>query len=118
MKRDLNLFKDILINLENHPKSEFIGKFNLDGIDKEFLDHHLELMRDAYLIKGEFFYADNRLTWSSLKITNDGYDFLENAKNDKVWKRALEVVKEKGGNVSLEVFKEILKQSAKIMFFG
>lgn len=41
------------------------------------------------------------------RLTTDGHDFLEAARNDNAWNRAKEVAKKVGG-VSIDIFKDLL----------
>lgn len=42
------------------------------------------------------------------RLTMAGHDFLEVAKNDTIWKKSMNIVKEKGNSVSLGVLTQIL----------
>ena len=49
-------------------------------------------------------------------MTWEGHDFLDSIKNEKIWKKAKEIIKEKGGSVPFEVLKSlILKVSKEII---
>jgi hypothetical protein len=50
---------------------------------------------------GEFCWKPNSLTWQ-------GHEFLDASRNDAVWKKTMDLVREKGGSVSFEVLKTVL----------
>lgn len=47
------------------------------------------------------------------RLTMAGHDFLEAAKNDTIWNKAMNTVKEKGGSVTLGVLTQILSALVK-----
>jgi hypothetical protein len=49
-------------------------------------------------------------------LTMAGHDFLEAAKNDTTWNKAMNTVKEKGGSVTLGVLTQLLSTLAKQHF--
>jgi hypothetical protein len=50
------------------------------------------------------------------RLTMAGHDFLEAAKNDTIWQKAMSTVKEKGNSVSLGVLIQILSALMKQHF--
>jgi hypothetical protein len=49
-----------------------------------------------------------RLTW-------EGHEFLDKAKNEKVWNKAKSIIKEKGISLSLDALKIALTESVKVL---
>lgn len=116
MKRDIELIRKILIVLEEDEAPEFTGEFNLDGVDQEIIDYHLELIKDAGLIKGNFQYGDNRLLFVSLKLTNEGHDFIFAAKNETVWAKFKKKLGSEMQNVPIAVAVPLLIDFSKSYF--
>jgi hypothetical protein len=50
------------------------------------------------------------------RLTMTGHDFLEAAQNETLWKKAMQLVQEKGGNVSVGVLTQILATLLKQSF--
>jgi hypothetical protein len=46
------------------------------------------------------------------RLPNDGHDFVANAKNPAIWKKSIDFVSNKGGDVSLAAFKGVLAKMA------
>lgn len=112
MKRDMELIRKILFDLEERKEKDFVGYYNLEGYSTDEVEYHLELMVEKGLLKGKFVYADGRMLFSSLKISWEGHDFLDSIKNDTIWKMIKDSLKEKGlelGQVSFEILKEFIK---------
>ena len=52
------------------------------------------------------------------RLTMDGHDFLDNARNETVWKSAREKLTDFGGACSLDVFKKLLGKIATDQLLG
>ena len=108
MKRDKELIKAILIFAEEYDKSPVIKPENLPllfhDVPLENLIRHGQLMIDCGLIKGN----SGRNGVAVTAITWNGYEFLDNARNTKVWNSALKAA----GGMSWGVFVNVLTSLA------
>ena len=111
MKRDLELVKKILLEAE---KSEHGGmrKITLEGYFDETVRYHIFLMMEANLVHG----VETNLMQESPgavmdRITWDGYEFLDNARNDTIWKKARTACK----GLGFEALKTVLQELAKTL---
>jgi hypothetical protein len=110
MKRDKELIKAILEYAENYQGkgSPIIKLEHLPDIfhDVEFSDfiRHGKLLLDSGLIKG----CADRLGIEVSMITWSGYEFLDNARNPKIWNAA----KKAAGDLSWGVFVNVLTATA------
>lgn len=107
MKRDMDLIREILLRTENeeeYPEAE-----------KGVIVHHLDLCIEAGLLKGELLpgidstprgAAVERLTWA-------GYEFLDAARTESVWKAVKAGVSKAGVSIGLPLLLEALKFEAK-----
>ena len=119
LKRDDNLIREILIQVEASPANqEPVLRF--PEKDRDVLLEHIELLDDAGLVeanimRGEL--AGERIHTADIsRMTAAGHDFLNNIRNPKVWERIRKVVAEKGGSVSFEVLRALAVQTAKKYF--
>jgi hypothetical protein len=110
MKRDMDLVRNILLQIEGDGKI-----LSIEGYEKDVILKHLELLEEAGLIKASFLRANQvgvvsahveRLTWS-------GHEFLDAARNDTLWNKAKGIVGEKAGTVSFAILQILLVQLAK-----
>ncbi len=46
----------------------------------------------------------------------DGHEFLDNARNESIWKDAMKIVAEKGGSIAVGVLTQLLASIAKQQF--
>lgn len=109
MKRDMNLVRAILLAVESCAEP-YVSSASLpmDDWDRAAVLLHLDLMIDAGLIDGEFTeYSGGigdayvrRLTW-------DGYDFLDNVRNEEVWAETRSTIGSKLGSASFDVVKAV-----------
>lgn len=115
MKRDMELIRLLLLDAEGEEKQ------NLSAYSMDQIRYHYELLNDAgYLIAQVVWtfrndggdgsqcvgFGVDRLTWK-------GHEFLDKARNDKVWKRAKAVLSDKAMTVSVSLLSELLQQIAK-----
>jgi len=115
MKRDMDLIRQLLFQIEaDNPE------LAVEGYDDKIVTKHLELLEEAGLIKAFLHKTDQsgvvqvdveRLTW-------EGYEFLDAARNEEVWNKTKAVVGEKSGSVTFEVLKSLLVETARSIIFG
>ena len=122
MKRDMNLIRDLLLAVEGYtdeegtPGEEVVASLTKDGAYTEFqVNYHADLLREAGLILASEMssagsdtsvFIFDRLTW-------EGYEFLDNARDDTRWNQVKRLAEQKTGALSFEVVKSLLVQLAK-----
>ncbi|MBR2692852.1 MAG: DUF2513 domain-containing protein [Thermoguttaceae bacterium] len=110
MKRDMDLIKAILLDLEKHcngtfyyaPTKESVP-YDYDGDDEDFRQH-CRLVAQHGLAKA----TETRGGISFLALTWDGHDFLDNSREPKVWNAA----KKAAGSFSFGIFMKVLVEVA------
>jgi hypothetical protein len=115
MKRDMDLIRNILLAID---KSE---ELNIENKNREEIVLHVHLLGDAGLIiydPGKTLIGGDP---SIYRITWNGYEFLEAAKDDNRWARAKEITSNVG-SLTFEILKPILiglaKESIKTLVPG
>lgn len=93
MKRDMDLFREILLATEETPVS-------LQWTAKPLLNHsieevvaHMRLLQNAGYLEARFIGPVNNDTAVLLRITHTGYEFLETSKQPTLWEKAKQQVK-------------------------
>lgn len=107
MKRDMDLIREILLDLEKQENRHTFRTIEAKGkFSKEEVFHHYCILKEAGFINGKP-YAEipfaATLTW-------EGHNFLDDARNDTVWKKTKDFIKEKGDTASFQVVVELLKK--------
>lgn len=115
MKRDMDLVRKILKAVEDSPTGRAPRSIQVDGHDGVAIGYHSLLMIQAGLANGsEVTNGKSPGPCGSLtSLTWEGHEFLEAARDDTRWSKAKALIEEKGGALTLDVFKEVLKAIAK-----
>ena len=111
MKRDMDLVRKILINLEGESSGYAPQELSIEGYTEEQIGYHVLIMIEARLLEGQEV-TDlgspcpvgmvTRMTWH-------GHDFLDACRDETRWNKAKGVVGKIGG-ATFEVFKQVLTQ--------
>ena len=109
MKRDLDLVRLILLEVEKSDEPVHAEKLTCDAFTFSMIAYHVELMRahgllDASISKdwnGKPVYCCiEALTW-------DGCDYLDAIRNENVWEKTKKVIKETVGSTTLALIKDV-----------
>lgn len=107
MKRDMDLIRLILIEIESGKKPEKMARYSEDEIL-----YHCVLAHEAGLIvadvgEGESGQAEaiaiHRLTWA-------GHDFLDAARDEATWQKAVGKIAKTGGAWTFDLLKGLLSE--------
>lgn len=119
MKRDMELIRKILFQLEGATTYDLPVELDIEGYKPEDINYNLGLIWQAGLIEiygkpisdlnSPTRYLPTSLTWQ-------GHEFLDASRNEKAWKRVLKTIREKGGGLTFEIVKALLIQYAKEEF--
>jgi hypothetical protein len=118
MKRDLDLIRKMILAIEDHPSGWAPQDLAFEGYTPEQVGYHAYLLVNAGLARGD--YAErvgsdgpegyiSSLTWA-------GHEFAAAARDESRWKKAMEIVKEKGGNITVTVLAQLLLNLTKVTF--
>jgi Hypothetical protein (DUF2513) len=114
MKRDMDLIREILIQIQDHKVAEARSwQVRINGRDPAEVVEHVHLLVERGLVRGVparsggyTHYLDPNLTW-------EGHDFIVSARDDSTWARAKRTILERGGALVFEVLKQTLADLAK-----
>jgi len=120
MHLDPDLLRALLLHIEATPANQRTMAFAVEGYDQDTIMEHLELLMDRGLIQGTMHHGGmgqaRNMAATVDRLTMSGHDFLNDARNDTVWRKTKSVIKDKGGTVSFEVLKVLVVQAAKAQF--
>ena len=104
MKRDMELCRNILLEIESS-QSEKIYGFHIKDYSDEMVRYHCNLLREHGLITkssedilGELIVGN--LTW-------EGQDFVEKIHDDTIWNRTKETIINKGLTMGFDIVKQV-----------
>lgn len=109
MKRDMDLIRKILLAIEESPEG-WAPRLEIENYSDVAIGYHAYLLIDAGLA-----HRDDATPMGSeapegliTHLTWEGHEFAEAARDDNRWNQAMGVVAEKGGDVTLDVMKQLL----------
>ncbi len=97
MKRNMELLRTILFEIEELYVDTSIRELRIDGYTKVQIAYHCKLMYEAGLVS-EYkpSYSDQGLlTFYVGSLTWKGQDYLEQIRNPETWEKTMKVIKEK-----------------------
>ena len=109
MKRDMDLVRLILLEIEDKYRSTAIYDLAIDGYDTEMVAYHCKILYEAGLISDyKAQYADNEIyVFGVGSLTWDGNDFLEKIRDDSQWKEVKETITKKGLPLVVDTIKSV-----------
>jgi hypothetical protein len=109
MKRDMDLVRQILFVLENRQPDEDEVDIEIDGYSAEEINYHVVILMDAGLIKAKYQQDihEDIPTWFDLRLTWEGHEFIDAARDNKRWEKAKGAMAQAGG-FALDVMKQLL----------
>ena len=115
MKRDIELMRKLLLEIEKSPASGIDARsLHIESRTEIEIEYNLILMQDARMIEGyDCKDGTKPATFYVTRITWDGHEFLDAARNDMLWKKAKEMLLRTAGVVTVEGLKVALTQLSK-----
>ncbi len=110
MKRDMELIRLLLLEVEQGKASA-----GLEAYSDEQQSYHAALLVEKGLVEGEVVRNNHGFPTvaAMIHLTWEGHDFLDSARNETIWKKAIALVKSKGVEASIELMKQLLVQLTK-----
>lgn len=100
MTRDMDLMRKILFYIEDNYQAgqEYIRNIEIEGYTPEVISEHIALAYEARLIQDikEIRIIRAPVAYWVGNLTNEGYDLLDKIREDTIWNKTKDVIKEKG----------------------
>lgn len=114
MIRDFDLIRKILLAVQSSPAGT--GPLSVsfpDEYEQATVNAHVELLLEANLLKGRVTRTMSGIRGMAIQgLTWEGHDFIAAANKEALWRHALDTVKDKGGALTFDVLKAVLKELA------
>lgn len=110
VKRDLEVIRHILITIENSTKYRLItADFTTEKYNSQIISHHILLLLDCdYIEITEVPMCRPGYTPLIVnRITSQGYDYLDNIRDDTIWNETKKQISKVSSSVSLDVIKSV-----------
>ncbi len=113
MKRDMDLVRKIMLAVEASERPLDSTLIRIAGYTPDTITEHMRLLNEAGLVEGISAYSvEHRLKWIELRLTWNGHDFLDAARNESIWTETVTEVRKKTGSAPFEVLKGLLMEAA------
>ena len=115
MKRDMDLIREILLQVKARPTAQSIDLVELPGHEQEEISYHVKLLADAGYLEAHDLrtMGPDGFRFAPSALTNEGHDFLDAARSNTVWESTKAKLLEIGGSAPLDVFRGILTTTIK-----
>ena len=107
MKRDLDLIRRILIEVEKHPGGGSV-RLQIPEYHRSVVSYHVGLLAEAGFVKALMVGGTTREDWVPLRLTWQGHEFLAAAQNEGIWKQVTEFIRSRLGDVPISVLQAVL----------
>ena len=112
MKRDMELVRRILLEVEARP--EFPGgRLRLDGYDGKVISNHVELLYEKGYIDAHKTNDEDGWAWMPKRLKWEGHDLLDAFRDESIWKKTKQSLLAVGGAATIEITKAIAVRWAK-----
>ncbi len=116
MKRDMDLCRRILLEIESRPSNQFVTNLQVDDYEDDVVADHVALLNEANLIEANIsrtlgpsspHFVIKGLTWK-------GHDFLDLARHENIWLKAKQELANAGlESTDLAILISMLKEISK-----
>lgn len=113
MKRDMELFREILLVLESGEPRRGSRRVSIPGYSDEVISYHVKLLKDAGLIEAFDASSKTSFAWVPQMLTSAGHDFIDAAKDQRIWVKVKRKIQGMGGEVTLAILKTVVDQVTK-----
>ena len=108
MRRDLDVARSILRQVEDSPTVGTWVELAVDGHTDEEISYHVMLLAKEGLIDASDLSSSDGYVWKPLRLTWAGHEFLDAARDESRWAQAKAIVLKKGGSLTFDVLKAVL----------
>jgi len=119
MKRDMEIIRQILLNVEDD-KYAYGERVHLDGVSDRICALHVALIFDAGLAEGRLIQSDSVGIAAAMifRLTSAGHDFCDGIRQDTIWNKAREHILKPGASYGLSILVEYVKLQVHQRVFG
>ena len=119
MKRDMELVRRILIRAEEGTLDSR-GWIKLEDLheDEAVIWEHVRLLKEAGYVEAIDLRTQDDSEFALQRLNWEGHEFLAAARNDSVWRKALDKLKAEATSVPLQLMQELLMKLLRDQVLG
>jgi DNA-binding transcriptional ArsR family regulator len=118
MKRDMDLIRSILLEIEKNPQPMMWVDLLITGHTHDEISYHVMLLYEAGLIDANDVSSADGMDWKAKRLTYQGHEFLDSAREETLWNKAKETVKRTTGTLTIEAMKIALSSLIRAALTG
>ena len=113
----MDLARNILFAIEEYSEPNGWAEIKIKDSSQEEISYHIKLLYQAGLIEADDVTDTSGFEWKAKSLTWKGHEFLESARNNSRWNNAKKFILEKGGSLTFDILKTVLKENIKSSLF-
>ena len=110
MKRDFDLMREILLQVEAVPPGMGIDYKDFPNVERGVFEHHIQLLKQAELVDTVDRSSIDEQRIMAIALTWMGCEFLDVARDTNLWREAMTLVRQAGESISFESLSELLNE--------
>lgn len=110
MKRNMQLIRMVMLAAEKNKDPYELVDPKFEGHNETEISYHIALLDDAGLLQGQDRSAIGVFRWSAGALSWAGHEFVEAARDEAVWKEALDIAGNSDNGAVFEVLQKALIQ--------
>lgn len=109
MQRDMELVRALLLKIESATEPVDSAALEVEGFDSESIQYHVRLLAEAELLHAaDTANRGNRYAMLVFRLTWNGHEFLDAARDNTTWSKARGSIKSSIGSASLQLLQRVL----------
>jgi hypothetical protein len=115
MERDMDLVRQILIELEQHQEPMHPINIKAEGYSPEQIAYHVKILAQADYIEALDMSSFSGMDWRA-KLTWNGHEFLATTRNPGVWNKVKAELKDRGSSLPFSLIQQLALKIAAAHF--
>ena len=116
MKRDMDLIREILLAIEASEVTQGAIRLKLPGRTEDQVSYQIKMLSQAGLIIATDMSSNDGFHWVPRSLTWEGHEFLDAARDNTVWNKAMSKLKETAASAPFEIVKAVVIKTCKDYF--
>ena len=108
MKSDMDLVRRILLDIEASPVTQGWIALEIEGHNSDVVSYHVRALTEAGLIDAINLSDKSGIAWMPKRLTWEGHEFLEAARDDSIWRKAMQRIGTGAAGVTFDILKAML----------